>query len=54
MQIAPEPLVPFVQAQHDTLVELRDYLAVGGSRNTDLREFRSSGFEILNQCAGNR
>lgn len=52
-QVAPGPLVPFIQEQRDTLVDLRSYLQVGGARNTDLRAFRSSGPEIINQCAGN-
>jgi hypothetical protein len=50
-QIAPPSIVPFVEAQARTLVEIRDYLKVGGERTTELRDYRCARIEILNQCA---
>lgn len=52
-QIAPLPLVPFIGQQRDTLDGIRDYLIVGGARSTDLRDFRTSGPEIIMQCGAN-
>lgn len=51
--VAPEALVPFIEAQIKTTQYLRDYLQVGGARRSDFREFRSSGAEIANQCLSN-
>ena len=47
---APTGLMPFLKEQIATMIELRDYLKVGGSRNTDFRKFKSAGVEIVNQC----
>lgn len=50
LEAAPKALVPFLEEQIATLAELRDYLKVGGSRNTDFRKFRSAGMEVVSQC----
>jgi len=48
---APAQLSPFIREQVTTLVELREFLQVGGTRHTELRRYKSASMEILNQCA---
>ncbi len=49
--VAPMPLVLFIGEQIEMLRYLRAYLHVGGARNTDFREYKSAGLEIVDQCA---
>jgi hypothetical protein len=48
--VGPTPLVPPIEGQIKEMRYLRDYLHVGGERNNDFREYKSTGHEIINQC----
>jgi serine/threonine protein kinase len=49
--VGPTPLVRPIEGQIKEMRYLRDYLHVGGTRNNDFQEYKSTGHEIINQCA---
>jgi serine/threonine protein kinase/GAF domain-containing protein len=48
--VGPTPLVRPIEGQIKEMRYLRDYLHVGGTRNNDFQEYKSTGHEIINQC----
>jgi serine/threonine protein kinase len=48
--VGPTPLVRPIEGQIKEMRYLRDYLHVGGERNNDFQEYKSTGHEIINQC----
>jgi hypothetical protein len=51
-EVAPEPLVPFISTELETMKGLRRYLLVGAgvTWQPDFREYKSAASEIINQC----
>jgi hypothetical protein len=48
--VGPTPLVRPIEGQVKEMRYLRDYLHVGGERNNDFQEYKSTASEIINQC----
>jgi hypothetical protein len=48
--VGPTPLVRPIEGQIKEMRYLRDYLHVGGERNNDFQEYKSTASEIINQC----